>query len=87
MRLTGSLKPSSKPESRWRHEDVFEDARILRAWTSIGIAISQWFIFVLEMRLGAALGYIVGLGPVLLVLCILGSFLQWLIHKHLEKKQ
>lgn len=55
--------------------------------TSIGIAISQWFIFVLEMRLGAALGYIVGLGPVLLVLCILASFLQWWIHKHLEKKQ
>ncbi|WPK39004.1 hypothetical protein Cassandra_0328 [Pseudomonas phage Cassandra] len=54
--------------------------------TSIGIAISQWFVFVLEMRLGTALWYIVGLGPVLLVFCILGSFLHWLIHKHLEKK-
>ncbi|MER0683616.1 hypothetical protein AAA569_10635, partial [Pseudomonas aeruginosa] len=53
----------------------------------IGIAVGKWFIFVIEMKLGAVLGYIVGLGPVLLVICILGCFLQWRVHKHMEKKQ
>lgn len=56
------------------------------AGTAIGLGIGQWFIFVLELKLGAFLGYIVGLGPVLLGLCIFGCVLQWRMQKHMEKK-